>query len=272
MVERAHGKVTRPQGMAQAFDRVAASYDRPGYPARVFAILVERCGLAGGCRALEIGPGTGQATLPLLDLGADVTAVEPGPALARQLAERTPGRRLDVVVSPFERVELPEASFDLVAAATSFHWVDPGPGLANCARFLRDGGWLALWWTVWGDPDRPDPFHDALEPILRRKAPQLVAEEAGARAYMRDVAARAAEVEATGRFEGLAGEAIDWEGDHDPLALRRMFATFGAWIALPAPLRTELLDDVERLARDGFGGRVTRPYKTLLYTARRRPR
>jgi hypothetical protein len=89
---------------------------------------------------------------------------------------------------------------------------------------------------------------------------------------MRDVAARVAEIEATGEFDTLEEDSVDWEGRHDPLAIRRIFATFGAWIALPEPLRTDLLDDVERLARDVFGGTVTRPYKTVLYTAQRRPR
>jgi SAM-dependent methyltransferase len=270
--ERPNAKLERPRELARTFDGVAARYDRPGYPSRVFEVLVERCGLGPGCRVLEIGPGTGQATLPMLDAGAEITAVEPGAALARRLAERTGARSVDVIVSGFEQVDLPEAAFDLVASATAFHWVDTTLGLDRCARYLRDRGWLALWWTFWGDPDRPDPFHDALQPILRRKAPHLLAEDVSARAYLRDVAARAAEIETTGVFDGLEEEAVDWEGRHDPVGIRSIFATFAAWIALPEPLRTDLLDDVEWLARNAFGGTVTRPYKTVIYTAQRRPR
>jgi SAM-dependent methyltransferase len=265
--------VDRPPGLARMFNRTAGAYDaRPGYPSWVFEVLTERCGLGPGARVLEIGPGTGQATLPMLDCGAEVTAVEPGGALARRLIERTAGRSIDVVGSRFEEVEVPEATFDLIASATAFHWVDLIVGIERCARYLRDDGWLALWWTVWGDPDRRDPFHDALQPILAVKAPQLLLEEAGTRAYLRDIAIRAAEFERSAAFDAVEEETFLWEGRHDPPGLRAMFATFAGWIALPEPVRTELLDDVERLAREDFGGTVSRPYRTVLYTSRRRPR
>ena len=255
------------------FDRVGAGYDaRPGYPDAVFDVLVERCGLGDGCRVLEIGPGSGQATMPILDRGAEVIAVEPGATLARVLTERTAGRPVEVVISPFETVDLPEARFDLVASATAFHWVETAPGLARCERFLRDGGWLALWWTFWGDPDRDDPFHDALVPVLAAKAPHLLDADATARSYIVDVAARAAEIDGTGAFHAVHEDTVLWDGTHDPASLRAMFGTFSAWIALPEPLHSELLDDVARIALEAFGGSVTRPYKTVLYTAQRRAR
>jgi trans-aconitate methyltransferase len=73
-----------------------------------------------------------------------------------------------------EDADLPEASFELVVAATSFHWVVPvHEGLTRCARLLRPGGWLALWWTVFGDHSRPDPFHEALQPVLADVEPTL---------------------------------------------------------------------------------------------------
>jgi SAM-dependent methyltransferase len=266
-------KLDRPTALAGMFNRAAAGYDaRPGYPIEVFEILARRCGLGVGRDVLEIGPGTGQATLPMLDLGARITAVEPGIELARLLAQRCSGRAIDIVVGPFEAVVLPEDGFDLVTAATSFHWVDPTVGFERCARCLRGGGWLGLWWTIWGDPERPDPFHDALVPVLHAKAPHLLDAEATARAYIIDIAARIAEIERVDSFDPVEEETILWEGEHDGLSLRGIFATFAAWIALPEPLRAELFDDVERLAREDFAGTVTRPYRTVVYTARRRPR
>ena len=118
----------------------------------------------------------------------------------------------------------------------------------------------------------PDPLHESLVPVLRQRAPHLVAEEAGAIAYQQDMADRAACIASVGAFEALTEEIFTWEGTHDPASLRAMFATFGAWIALSEPLRTELLDEVQDVAQREFAGAVTRPYKTVLYTARRRPR
>ncbi len=263
----------RPAELARVFDRIPNDYEaRPPYPAELFEVLVDACGLGVGSRVLEVGAGTGQATLPLLDLGATVTAVEPGPALAGRLAERTAGRDITIVVADLEVAPLPEASFDLVAAATAFHWVDPVVGPAKCGRALRDDGWLALWWTVWGDPDRADPFHDASRPLLAAKAPQLLGPETSPQAYASDLAARTREVDRTGMFGPVRREIFDWVGVHDPVGLRRLYATFAPWLALPDPLRQELLDEVERLARDEFGGTVRRPYQTVLYLAPRLPR
>jgi SAM-dependent methyltransferase len=273
MDDHSREKLDRPSELAGMFNRAAAGYDaRPGYPARVFDVLAQRCGLGPGSRVLEIGPGTGQATVGMLDRGAAVTAVEPGAELARLLAERCAGRDLQVIVEPFETAPLPDAMFDVVAAATSFHWVEPTVGYERSARCLRDGGWLALWWTVWGDPDRPDPFHDALVPILCAKAPDLLDAEAGASAYIGDIEARVGEIDAAGMFGRVEEESILWDGSHDPLAVRAMFATFSAWIALPEPVRTDMFDEVERVAREEFAGTVTRPYRTVVYTARRHGR
>lgn len=266
-------RLDRPPELAGMFDRAAAAYKaRPGYPARVFEVLAGRCAVGPGSEVLEIGPGVGQATLPMLDLGARVTAVEPGAALAARLAERTLDRPTDILVSRFEDAVLPPASFDVVASATAFHWVDQEVGLRRAAQLLRDSGWLALWWTFWGDPDRPDPLHDALVLLLEAKAPHLVGDEASARAHIADVAARAAAVEAVDAFGPVEQETIRWEGHHDAREIRGIFATFSGWIALPEPLRTELLDALAALVGDRLGGRVTRPYKTVLYTAPRQPR
>ena len=260
----------RPSHLAAAFDRAADTYDaRPGYPDEVYSLLRDRCGLAADVRVLEIGPGAGQATLPLVAAGAKVVAVEPGPALAEVLRKRLPDEALSVVVSSFEAVDLPEGTFDLVASATAFHWIDPDAGVVKASRLLRDDGWLALWWTIWGDDARPDPFHEALVPILREKAPQLTADGMSARAFVADIDARMSAIERSGMFGPAERTLIRWEGAHDPVGLRRMFSTFAAWIALPDDLREDVLDDVEALAREHFAGVVRRPYQTLIYLAQR---
>jgi SAM-dependent methyltransferase len=206
----------------------------------------------------------------MLDRGAKVVAVEPGAELARIVRERTARRPCAVVDGTFESATLTDESFDLVVAASSFHWVDVDVGIRRAAEHLRPGGHLALWWALWGDPDRDDAFHERLQPILRAKAPHLVAPHAGVDAYLADLAARAARIEPTGWFDPVVEQTLRWEGVHTPAELRAMFATFAAWIALPEPLRTELLDDVERLAREQFDGRVVRPYRLVMYRARRR--
>jgi len=257
-------------------DAVAYDTGRPGYPEPVYDLLRQVCGLGPGTAVVEVGPGTGQATGRLLDLGATVTAVELSADFAALLEARFAGRALSVVVGPFEEVALPPASFDVVAAATSFHWVPTGAGLQRCAEALRPGGWLALWWTYFGDPDRPDPFRDALTPIFQELAPSLVdvfpgaAFMAGAHPYVLDTPSRTAEIDGTGAFGPVRSETFAWTGRHTTAELRAMFASFSPCLALPEGQRVVVLDAIEELATGTFEGVVERPYLTRMYLTRRR--
>lgn len=262
------------QERRDAFGRNASAYrdGRPGYPDEVYEVLQRVCGLGPTSQVLEIGAGAGQATSALLDAGAEVTAVELGAELAEVLVDRLGQDRLNVVVGSFEEVELSPESFDLVAAATAFHWIDPEVGPHKAATLLRPGGWLALWWTSYGDLTKHDPFHDALTPILRRLAPELVDDgNAGVdvQPYVFDKQARVAEIDATGAFGPVQQHLVHWTGRHTPAEARALFASFSPWMALPEPRRTELLDEVETLAADDFNGLVERPYVTATYLAQR---
>src|SRR3989337_4360405 len=87
-----------------AFDGAPALYDRArlSYPEQPFDDLIQLAGLQPGASLLEIGCGTGRATLPLARRGFRVTCVELGENLAavarRNLADFT---HVTVVTSPF---------------------------------------------------------------------------------------------------------------------------------------------------------------------------
>ncbi len=248
---------------------------RPGYPSEVFDHLRSACDLRPGCQVLEIGPGAGQATGPLLDAGAEVLAVEVGVELGLLLRTRFVGSRLEVRLGEFETVDLAAEAFDLVAAATSFHWVSPQPGLDRVARVLRPGGSVALWWNHFGDRDRPDPFREAVQPLLREHAPQL-AETAdnggagiGAHPYALDVGVRSEEIDSNGRFGPVEHVSIPWTATHTAGAAQRFLGSFSSWMALETEVRTDLLQAIGDLVDTTFGGVVDRPFLTAVYTARR---
>ncbi len=58
---------------------------------------------------------------------------------------------LRMIHHAFEDAELSPHAFDLVVAATSFHWLDPDTALDKIADVLRPGGHVALWWNVFSD-------------------------------------------------------------------------------------------------------------------------
>ncbi len=132
--------------LRSTFDQAAELYDRtrPGYPAALFDDLAELTSIGPGSRVLEIGPGTGQATLPLAERGCQVVAVELGADLAAVARRNLAGfPRVEVVTAAFEDWPLPAEPFDLVLAATAFHWIDPSVRVGKVADALRPGGSLA---------------------------------------------------------------------------------------------------------------------------------
>jgi SAM-dependent methyltransferase len=266
----------RRHHLGGTFNRVASTYReaRPGYPNELFRLLVDHCGLGAGSRVLEIGAGAGQATVPMLKLGAQVTALEPGRDLIRELLEQVSAlnlqRSLRTANTSFEEASVDEAAFDLVVSATAFHWVDPEVRFAKSAYALRDSGWLAVWSNRYGDPDRSDPFHEAIQPLLKQYAPELLpAGSSGTaqKSYLEDLTGAGST-----EFEGVREFLIRWEGRHNPQQVRALFSTFSGWIALPARRRERLLNAVEVLARDRFGGLVIRPYRTIMHLWHRKAR
>lgn len=255
------------------FDAGVDDYDagRPPYPARVFEFLEDLGALHQRARVLEIGPGTGQATVELLARADRVTAVELGAGLAQRLRTKLADPALAVTVGAFEATDLPPASFDLIAAATSFHWVPEG-SVTRCADLLDGGGWLAVWWTAFGDASRPDPFHDALLPVLADLAPELLDADGVGNPRIHlphtlDTPARIAEIDTSGRFGTVHHEQIAWTGRHGRAGLRALFGSFSPWLALTPDRRARVLDATDALARDEFGGVVERPYLTAVYAA-----
>src|SRR5919197_3701356 len=138
---------TDPHVLRATFDESPELYARarPAAPPQVFDDLVALAQLEPAARLVEIGCGTGQATLPLAERGLAIVGVELGEGLAsvarRKLA---PFPRVEIVTSSFERWDPRGETFDAVVAFNSFHWVDPEVRFAKPAAILRDGGALAV--------------------------------------------------------------------------------------------------------------------------------
>jgi len=68
------------EGLEWTFDTVSARYEkfRPGYPDDLYKTLFNYISIDGSSAVVEIGIGGGQATLPFLEKGCTLTAVEYG--------------------------------------------------------------------------------------------------------------------------------------------------------------------------------------------------
>jgi hypothetical protein len=147
----------------------------------------------------------------------------------------------------------------------SFHWVDQDVGLVKLGRVLRPSGWAALWWTVFGDPDRPDPFSDATNTLLEQH--DAVAPIAQPQ-FELDVAGRTRDLTNRAGCVDVAGEVIRWTTRLDPDAVRSLYASMIRIRRIPPVERRGLLDGIATIASHEFGGVVERPFVTAIYTGR----
>jgi hypothetical protein len=264
-----------PDSLDRSFGREAFGSDpagyhavRPPYPEMVWSILRSRAGLGPGIDILEIGAGTGLATMPMLaHRPARLVAVEPDPRLAGFLRTIIADSRLHVLRTAFERADIPPVSFDLVASATAFHWLDAVPALNRMSSLLRTGGAVALWWNVFGDDSRPDPFHDATAHLFADQRPSLSRGLVGRPPHALDAEKRLADFAAA----GLAADepAFErWTLVLDAAGARNLYGTYSNVTALPSEERNRLLDDLFGIAERDFAGRVERNMTTVVYVAR----
>jgi SAM-dependent methyltransferase len=250
----------------QLYGRDAAGYDagRPQYPEDVYDVLVARCGLAQGTTVLEIGPGTGLVTRRLVGFGAKVVAVEPEPALADYLAKSVEGSDVRIIVEKFEDARLDDGQFDLAVAATSFHWVDQTIGAPKVGRVVRSGGWVAIWWTVLGDPDRPDPFSQAMVEIIGGDPEHQV----GGSAFQLGLMGGRRDLERMAGLTNVEAEVFRWTARFDPEQLRALYASL-SHVRRQSPLDQErLFGALAAMVCDEVSGTVHHPFVTALYTGR----
>jgi SAM-dependent methyltransferase len=131
---------------ALVFGEVAEEYDRvrPGYPAALFEDMLS---YSAPTTALEIGAGTGKATVAVASRGVQVHALEPDPAMALVLRQRVAGLAVNIAMASLESYE-PEEPVDLVYSAQAFHWTDEKTRWPRTAAALRPGGSVGLFWNM----------------------------------------------------------------------------------------------------------------------------
>ncbi len=264
---------TRRVLLSRTFDEDAELYDRarPGYPPELFDDLIEVAGVGPGCRVLEVGAGTGKATLPLAGLGCRITAVEMGAGMAAVARRNLAGSEaVEIVTADFETWPLPQEPFDVVLAASAFHWIDPAVRMTKAADALRPGGALAVVATqhvaggseeffveVQGCYERFDP---ATPPGLRPPAADDV-----------DTSDHADEAARSGRFDPVVFRRHEWDLTYTTAEYLEVLQTYSGHRALPSEAREGLLECIAGLIDTRYGGRITKRYLTELRVSRTAP-
>ncbi len=257
-----------PEIGKKTFDQNAELYDRarPGYPEQLFDDLFVFAGLKSGARVLEIGCGTGQATRALARRGCRLVCVELGANLAavarRNLAEFP---HLEVVNAAFETWDSPAGDFDVVFAATSWHWLDPTVRYKKAAaRLLKPGGALAIVSSAHAFPANVDPFFSAIQPCYDALGagfddwpPPPPDEVADARA----------DIERSGLFGNVRVKRYVWTIDYDADQYIDLLNTASDHIVMEAAKRNLLFAEMRRLIDARPSGRIRKHCLSILHVA-----
>ncbi len=254
----------------ESFNTVAALYDRyrRGYPREIVAQVVEAAGIGPGSRVLEIGPGSGQLTRPLLALGIRVTAVELGEALAaagRQKLARFP--HLEIVISAFEDWELPREPFDAVVAATSFHWIAPEVRAPKAAQALKPGGILLAVYPHHVQGNDAAFFRDTQVYYLKWG---LSSDSEWHPPDADEVPAMYPDIDRCHDFAQVERRRIRRTIGYTTDQYVGLLSTDSLILTLPAPAQDGFLTDIRTLIDSRYEGRVSRDYLYELVAARKR--
>lgn len=138
--------------------------------------LVARAAARAGERVLDVACGDGEPALTLARkvqptgrvVGIDLSERMIGAAAERAADARV--KNVDFQVMDAEKLELPDASFDLVTCRFGLQIVtDPDAAIREMLRVLKPGGRVVA--TVWGPGDRCPAMHVLVGPMLEFAEP-----------------------------------------------------------------------------------------------------
>ncbi len=263
--------------MASDRDRLRATFDsaaqlyqqaRPDYPDALYDELVGLAGLRSGDRLLEIGCATGKATAPLARRGFQITCVEIGAELAAAARHTLAGfPEVEVIEAAFETWQPPAAAtFDLVFAATAWHWIDPAVKYRRAWELLRPGGHLAFWTATHVFPAGGDRFFHDIQEVYDEIGEGLPPGEG--RPKPGEVPDDRAEIEGSGFFDHVVTRHFDWELSYRAEEYIRLLDTFSGHIAMEAWQRDRLYGEIRRRLAERPDGRLRRHWGAVLHVAR----
>jgi SAM-dependent methyltransferase len=255
--------------LRRTFDSAADLYEaaRPSYPEDLFDDLVGLARLERGARLLEIGCATGKATRALLERGYSVVCIELGAQLVEVARRNLAGFPVEIHHTTFEAWDGEREAFDLVYAATAWHWVDPTIRHRKAHRLLRSGGHLAFWSANHAFPADFDPFFEEIQAVYDAigegregewppPTPQQVPDQA-------------AEIEESGLFEDVNVRRYVWEQSYTAEEYIALLNTFSGHISMEPWKRDHLYREIRHRIARRPEGRVRRHWYAILHVARR---
>ena len=130
----------------KTFDNATSDYDksRPTYAKEIYEDILRYKPINSDSYVLEIGLGTGKASQPILDTQCHFAGIEPGEQLADLARSRYQAyANFFLFNQTLQDFASPDEAFDLIYAATAFHWIPEEYGYNRVFNLLKPGGAFA---------------------------------------------------------------------------------------------------------------------------------
>ena len=246
----------------RVFDTIPDQFDkfRPHYSEELFAYLIKEAGIGPGKRVLEIGPGTGQATEPILRTGCEYHAIELGVHLYRKMIEKY-GKlsNFNIVNDDFITYDFDEMKFDMIYSAATIQWIPEEVAFAKTFELQKPGGTLAMMLTNAEYRSDNEALYEKIQALYDRYYKPDIPYMHGRFRYTAAAEYGYTEVERH-EFKGqrvfTADEYVAFCGTHSD------------HIVIPEPLRTEFFEGLRKAVLEA-GDRIVFNDTYVLYLAKK---
>jgi len=245
------------------FNTIPDEFDkwRPRYCEELFADLIEYAELGPGRKVLEIGPGTGQATEPILKTGCSYMAIELGENFTEYMSNKFGFySNFNIINADFETYDFDKNSFNLVYSAMAFQWIPQDIGYPKAYNILKSGGKFAMFLMK---PDIQPGGGYTAEPLYRKI--QAVYSK-----YFHPETEYTCRLDYDARdkygFVGLETREYKKTREYDADSYISLIATHSDHLTLKEPHKTKFYEGIKE-AIQSFGNRIVLYDKITMYLA-----
>lgn len=238
-----------------------ADFDRwrSRYCHALFEDVIAHANLGIGKTALEIGPGTGQATEPILKTGCSYLAIELGENFTADMRNKfSTYPHFQIVNDDFETYDFGKNRFDLVYSAATIQWIPEAIAFPKAYEILKSGGTLAMFMTHTDYKSGNEALYQEIQQVYD--------------AYFKPEKPYAQKC----KYENAVQYGfIDFECRHYPDTRVFDADAFAAWtsimapqMTIPEPLKSKFLRGIKE-AIMGYGNSIALLDDNVLYLARK---
>ncbi len=269
------GQIEPYKGIARIYEEI-----RPSYPDQLILDIISGTKLKTNHILLEIGAGTGKATLPFADKGFQIHAVEIGAEMAEILREKCAAySKVTIEISSFEEWNgRDDLKYDMIYSAQAFHWIDKNIKYNKCYDLLKEDGYLTLFW--YQPTGRRSRERMELEEQVDRIVKHYITEYSTnyekpsriAHTGVSDKEARRKELEESGLFRILHEKEYTYEVVNSPEQYLKAMKSVPAYTSLLDGLEPEVVMKLDQEIQEliiKHGGCVKEEFDYSLYIAQK---